>query len=128
MPLKSDCMFQVAHADLMITAFAAPGKVSLARLCLAGEVDLSATKLLASALDWLATMAPATVIIDLAEVRFASAALPNFVVRVFSALPSCQEIILWRPTPTTDLVLQMTDMPMIAKVSDDPALSAERSG
>ena len=61
-------------------------------------------------------------LVDLAEVTFASSALPNFVVRLSQAVPHGAELILWRAPPMTGRVLRLTDMATIATLRDDPTV------
>ena len=105
---------------LTVTARTAPGGDHRARVCLAGEIDVAAVVALSETVDWLTALAPVSVLVDLAELTFAGATLPNFVVRVRQAVPDGAELILWRARPTTRWVLRVTDMAAIATLCDEP--------
>lgn len=106
--------------NLTITARPLHGDGRVICVTLAGEIDIAAYAVLSETVDWLVAVAPASVLVDLAELAFACAALPNFVVQVRHALPDDTEIILWRPRPATDWVLRVTDMAAIATIRDEP--------
>jgi anti-anti-sigma factor len=122
MPPESDGTYQACDQGLAITAHVLPGDAGRARLRLAGDIDLASSALLSKTIDWLTAMAPFSVLVDLAEVTFASSALPNFVVRLSQGVPHGVELILWRAPPMTGWVLRLTDMATIATLRDDPTL------
>ena len=100
-----------------ITMLASSGARS-ALICLAGDIDQSASERLCSAADWLAAVAPASVLIDLGAVTFAGAALPNFVARAYGALPDGSALALCRARPMTRRVLELTGMERIATLRE----------
>lgn len=60
-------------------------------------------------------------LIDLADVTFACSTLPNFVARVRHAVPDGVELILWQARPTTEWVLRITEMAVVATIRGEPA-------
>jgi anti-anti-sigma factor len=118
MPPNSDGFYQNSCPGLTVTVRFPPSGDRRTRVCLAGEVDMEASTVLAKTVDWLTELAPVSVLVDLAALTFACASLPNFVVRVHQILPDGAEIILWRPRPATEWVLRVTDMAAIATIQD----------
>jgi anti-anti-sigma factor len=122
MPPESDGTYQASDQGLTVTAHVLPGDAGRAQLRLAGDIDLTSSAVLAKTVDWLTAMAPASVVMDLAEVTFACSALPNFVVQVSQAVPHGAELILWRAPPIIGRVLRLTDMATIATLRDEPTV------
>ncbi|WP_035857941.1 STAS domain-containing protein [Cryptosporangium arvum] len=75
-------------------------------MSLVGEVDTAVAGLLSEAVDWLAADTPPGVLIDLAGVTFAGSALLNFFGRLSHAMPADGELVVWRSSPSADLVLR----------------------
>ncbi len=119
MSQEPDGTFQVREAGLTIAASTSPGETRRACLRLAGELDMDASAALSKTVDWLAAVGPVSVLIDLAKVTFAGSTLPNFIVRLSAATPDA-ELILWRSSPVTKLILRITDMAAISTLRDDP--------
>jgi anti-anti-sigma factor len=94
---------------------------------LAGDIDIAATVALSEAIDRLSTLAPATVMIDLADVTFACSTLPNFLARVHQVLPIGSTLTVCRPPTGTLRILQMTGMDQIATLRADLPASGSRS-
>ena len=109
-----------SSAYLKVTMLAFRGEPARARLCLAGEVDIAANDMLGVCVDWLITLAPLTVVIDLAEVTFAGSSLPNFVVRAADALSPDSDLILCGANPMTRWVLRVADVTDVATITDGP--------
>lgn len=120
MPDNSGGFFQDSIKSLSVTIVMLPGDARRSHLRLAGEMDISSSAVLAQAVDWLTTSAPASVLMDLAELTFACSTLPNFVARVHRAVPDGAELVLWRPGPATEWVLRLTDMASIATIRNEP--------
>ncbi|GIM98076.1 STAS domain-containing protein [Paractinoplanes toevensis] len=116
-----DGVFETSDRERTITIRALAGVDRRVHLSLAGEIDLAATAALSSTVDWLRTLTPISVLIDLSELSFACATLPNFIVRIRQFLSSSAEIVLWRPQPEIQKVLLVTDMATIATLRDEPA-------
>ncbi|GAB3973691.1 STAS domain-containing protein [Plantactinospora veratri] len=119
MPQNSDGFYQESDHGLTVTARALPGGDRRTYLCLAGEIDMASSAVLAKAVDWLTALSPVSVLVDLAELTFACSTLPNFVVRVRRAVSDDAELTLWRPRPAIDRVLRVTDMATIATIRDE---------
>ena len=111
-------MIQETDDGFAITVLAAP-HVPRALVCLSGEIDMRSSAKLTELTAVLSTVAPATVVIDLAEVTFACAALPNFLARLHRCLPADSAMLLYRPTAGTRRVLQATGMDLIATLCTD---------
>lgn len=120
MPSNSDSIFQESDHGLSVTLRTLPRDDRRAHVRLAGEIDMASCSVLSKTVDWLTTLAPVSVLVDLAELTFACSTLPNFVVRVRQALPDDAELILWRARPATEWLLRVTDMATIATVRDEP--------
>lgn len=120
MPRSFDGTFQASDHGLTVTAHTRPGDDCRVHVCLSGEIDMAAVVALSKTVDWLTALAPVGVLVDLAELTFAGATLPNFVARVRQAVPDSTEIILWRAGPATRWVLRVTDMAAIASLRDEP--------
>lgn len=103
---------------LAVTTMAAPS-VTSALIRLSGDIDMTASAALSAIADRLATVAPARVVIDLAEVTFVCSVLPNFLAQLHHRLPAASTILLCRPTSGTRQVLLMTGMDQIATLSAD---------
>lgn len=101
-----------------VTVLTAPNAPS-ALICLGGDIDMTASAALSAVAERLATVEPAGVVIDLAEVTFACSVLPNFLARLHHRLPADSTILLCRPTSGTRQVLLMTGMDQIATLSAD---------
>ncbi len=87
-----------------------------ATVCLAGNIDIDTRRQLANAIDQLAQAVPATVDIDVAAVEFAGSVLPNFLARLYGALPASSRLTVSHPAPPVRLVLDLTDMAEIVKI------------
>ena len=120
MPLNSDGFVDCSH-DPTITIRALPGD-SRAHVCLAGEIDVDASVVLSRAVDWLAMSAPVHVLVDLADLTFAGATLPNFLAHVRQVLPGEAGLTLWRPRPPAEWVLRITGMATIAHIRNGAAV------
>ncbi len=119
MPASSDDTYLESDHELSVTAHMLPGGGRRTHVHLAGEMDMAASTVLSGTIDWLTRLAPASVLLDLTEVTFACATLPNFVVRLRQGLPDGAELVLWRPRPMTRWVLQVTDMAAIAAIPEE---------
>lgn len=118
MPAISDGSYHASDHGLTVTARVLPGEGRRALVGLTGDIDMAASALLSTTVEWLTTLAPSSVLVDLADVTFASAMLPNFLVQMRRAVPDGAEIVLWRPRPATGWVLRVTDMRTLATVRD----------
>jgi anti-anti-sigma factor len=105
-------------ANPLAVAVVAPLGEVVARVCLAGDVDITGEDALAAA-DQLDTITPRTVIVDLAAVTFACSTLATFLVRVHNILPDGAVLILYRPTPRTRHLLDLTGLDAICTVRED---------
>lgn len=103
------------HDGFTITVLAPPRGPS-ALVCLSGEIDMAASVALSHAANRLSTVAPAIVIVDLANVTFACSTLPNFVVHLHQCLPVSSTLLLCRPITSIRQLLQMTGMGEISVV------------
>lgn len=121
MPQSQDGIYQETDHALTITAHTRPGGNRLTFLCLAGEIDMASSAVLAKTIDWLTGLAPVCVLVDLADLTFAGATLPNFVARIRQAVPDGAEVILCGARPATGWVLRATDMATIATIHAEPA-------
>ena len=116
MPESSDStVYRSAHG-LTVTVRTLPGDGRCADVGLAGEIDRDSSAILSQTLDWLTTMAPVRVRVDLAALTFACSTLTNFIARIRHAVPGNTELILWRPSLETAWVLRATDMAAIATI------------
>jgi hypothetical protein len=104
-------------AALEITCSDPYGDPLQVRLSLVGEIDIAANTTLADTIDWLIAQAPAVVVVDLADVTFASAALPNFLTRAAMALPAVAVVVRYA-TPLTTWVLRATGLPNVVTIAD----------
>lgn len=120
MPPSSHGSYRQSDHGLTVTAHTLPGADRRTYLCMAGEIDMASSAVLARTVDWLTAVAPVSVLMDLAELTFAGSTLPNFVVRVRQAMPDGAELVLWRASPATEWVLRATDMATIATIRDEP--------
>ncbi|MEU8048550.1 STAS domain-containing protein [Micromonospora harpali] len=102
-------MAQVSGAHFVITVLTAP-RCPTALVCLAGEIDMEAGPALSGVVDRLLTIAPTEVVVDLADVTFASSALPNFLARAHLALAAHTTLVVCRPRGSTLRLLQVTNM------------------
>ncbi|WP_251796118.1 STAS domain-containing protein [Paractinoplanes hotanensis] len=125
--MSSDGFHQDSGNGLTVTIHSWPGD-GRAHVRLAGEIDIDVSVVLSRTVDWLATSAPVSVLVDLAELTFACATLPNFLVHVRHVLPDGAELILWRPRPLTEWVLQITGMAAIAVIRDTATESLSMHG
>jgi anti-anti-sigma regulatory factor len=99
-----------------------------ALVCLGGEIDQAGFQRLSDAADRLATVAPASVFVDLGAVTFAGATLPNFVARMHGIVPDSAALVMCRSTPMTRWVLEATGMTEIATIRPDLPAPAARRG
>ncbi|MET0426005.1 MAG: STAS domain-containing protein [Actinoplanes sp.] len=116
MPSETAGIFQDVDPCLTVTARLLPGDDRCAHVRLAGELDLSTSRTLAQTLDWLISVAPTSVQVDLGELTFVGATLPNFVVGISHAMPAGAELVLRRARPMTEWVLRVTGMADIATI------------
>lgn len=117
----SDGSYQASDHGLTITARLLMGGDRRVNVCLTGDIDNAASDVLSGTVEWLAALAPASVLVDLADVTFACSALPNFVVQILQAVPDGAELILKGASPATGWVLRVTDMAAIATIRHEPA-------
>jgi anti-anti-sigma regulatory factor len=102
----------------VVTVLSAPG-VPSALVYLAGEIDLAAAGALSDAMDRLSALAPANVMVDLADVTFACASLPNFLVGLRDSLPSDSALWACRPSPASSRILRTTGMDLVVTIRID---------
>jgi anti-anti-sigma factor len=99
-------------------------------LSMAGEVDIDSEPALDDFIARASRQRPGTVLVDLAEVSFASCTLLNFCARLVRALPTTSRLALCRPTPYLRRLIMMTSIWEIADLvdhlppgwTDDPAV------
>jgi anti-anti-sigma factor len=113
-------MTSTRDVGLTITVLALADARS-ALICLGGEIDQAGFEQLSAAADRLATVAPASVIVDLGAVTFAGAALPNFVARMHDIVPNSAALVMCRSRPMIRRVLELTGMTEIATLREDLA-------
>jgi hypothetical protein len=80
---------------------------STLRVCISGAVDPVAMPVLADAVDQIRTIAPDTVVIDVAAVTFACSTLANFVAHVAGAAPQASLAVM-HGTPMIHRILTST--------------------
>jgi anti-anti-sigma regulatory factor len=107
----------------VVSVVAAPG-VPSALVYLAGEIDLAAAVALAEAIARLSVLAPTDVIVDLADVTFACATLPNFFVALRNDLPLDATLSACRPGQASHRVLRTTGIDQIITIRWDPPTRA----
>lgn len=115
-------MAQVSGAHFVITLLTAPRR-STVLICLAGEIDMAAGPALSGVVDRLSLMASTEAVVDLADVTFASSALPNFLARAHLALATNSTLVVCRPRGSTLWLLRVTNMEEIVTIRDDLPVS-----
>jgi anti-anti-sigma factor len=83
-----------------------------------GEIDLSAEPVLDSSIRLLSRMSPRLVQVDLGDVTFAGAALPNFLARMYGQLPPGFSLVVSNPSPQVRRLLQISGMTQIMSIRD----------
>lgn len=116
---EPDGVFEMTDRDRTMSVRGLADADRRVHLCLAGEIDMAATAALHSTVDWLATLTPVSVEMDLSKLSFAGATLPNFIVRIRQALPTAVEIVLCRSQPEVHWVLQVTGMANVTTMRDE---------
>ena len=76
----------------------------------AGDLDADAEPALSDAVAAIAASSPEAVLVDLAEVAFAGATLPNFLARLIDVLPHAMSVTVCRPGPRHRWGLEVTGM------------------
>lgn len=105
-----------ADTDQATVAVIALPSQFVARVSIGGAIDMAAEAALTDAVTRLATLAPRSVVVDLAAVTFSCSTLANFVVQIRNALPEAATLTLCRPTPMTRRLLHITGIDTIATV------------
>ncbi|RKN41040.1 STAS domain-containing protein [Micromonospora endolithica] len=111
-------MVQVSGDHFVITVLTAPRRPA-AMVCLAGEIDMDADPALSGVADRLSAVAPSEVVVDLADVTFASSTLLNFLARVHVALAADTALVVCRPRRHTRRLLEMTSVGNLVTVRGD---------
>ncbi|MCI4063975.1 STAS domain-containing protein [Micromonospora sp. R77] len=111
-------MVQVSGDHFVINVLTAP-RPPAALVCLAGEIDMDADPALAGVVDRLSAVAPSEVVVDLADVTFASSTLLNFLARAHLALTADTALIVCRPGPHTRRLLEMTGVGKLVTMRGD---------
>lgn len=88
----------------------------------AGDLDVDAEQALSDVVSRVAALSPERVFVDLAEVGFAGAVLPNFLARLVGVLPQLTAVRVCRPRAIHRRVLDVTGMAQIVMISSRPAL------
>ena len=84
-----------------------------------GDIDMAGEPELASLSRHLAATECASVYIDLDGITFAGSTLINFVFRLASQLPEPIPVILCRPTPFVQHIIELTALDQLAIVRGD---------
>ncbi|MEU7570123.1 STAS domain-containing protein [Micromonospora sp. NPDC049240] len=100
-------MAQVSGDHYVITVLTSPRRLA-ALVCLAGEIDMDAAPALSGVVEQLSAVAPSEVVVDLADVTFASSTLLNFLARAHVALTADTALIVCRPRRHTRRLLEIT--------------------
>jgi anti-anti-sigma factor len=98
------------------------------RVRLAGDLDDDATPALSDAIARVVALSPEHVFVDLADVAFTGATLPNFLARLVDVLPQAMSVTVCRPRPLHQWLLGVTDMAKILTISSraaDPTSTEE---
>lgn len=111
-------MTQVSGEHFVITLLTAPRRPA-ALVCLAGEIDMDAEPALSGVVDRLSAIAPIEVVVDLAQVTFASSTLLNFIARTHLALAADSALVVCRPRLDTRRLLEVTDVAKLLTLRDD---------
>ncbi|QDY06309.1 STAS domain-containing protein [Micromonospora sp. HM134] len=111
-------MAQVSGAHFVITLLTSPRRLP-ALVCLAGEIDMEADPALSGVVARLSATAPTEVVVDLAEVTFASSTLLNFLARAHLALAADSTLVVCRPGESTLRLLRATNMEDIVTLRAD---------
>lgn len=99
-----------------------------ADLILSGDIDVSATPVLADAVDQVAAAAPHVTVVDLAAITFAGSVLLDFLARVHQALPAGSGLVVCRPTPAIRRILEIAAMEQLAASAATPSGGSSTSG
>ena len=81
-----------------------------------GEIDSGAKALLDSSIGLLSRMAPKLVLVDLGDVTFAGAALPDFLAKMHGQLPPGSTLIVSNPYPQVRQLLQLSGLTQIVSI------------
>ncbi|MEU4788828.1 STAS domain-containing protein [Micromonospora tulbaghiae] len=111
-------MVQVSGDHFVITVLTAP-RPPAALVCLAGEIDMDADPALSGVVDRLSAVAPSEVVVDLADVTFASSTLLNFLARARVALRADTALVVCRPRHHTRRLLEMTNVGQLVTMRGD---------
>lgn len=111
-------MAQVSGAHFVITLLISPRRPS-ALIRLAGEIDMEADPALSGVVERLSIIAPTEVVVDLADVTFASSALPNFLARAHIALAADSALVVCRPGGSVLRMLRITNMEELVTLRAD---------
>jgi anti-anti-sigma factor len=99
----------VEYRKSCIAAVFAVADHDVAHVRLAGPVDLAGDTVLAAAANQVTAMAPAAIVIDLADVTFVSSTLANFIARMQHAVPQAA-VTLQHCTAMVHVVLNATGL------------------
>ena len=124
-PCRGDVV-TLDSADIFTASVLTDPDGSSALVCLAGEIDMTASAALTKVAEQLSTVAPVQVVIDLTEVTFAGATLPNFVADVHRRLPTATTLLLCGPDSSILQVLQASGMEQIATLRSDLRIPTAR--
>jgi anti-anti-sigma factor len=108
---------QPSSSDCTVTVSAIPDE-RCAAVRIVGEIDSGAAPLLASSVRLLSRMSPNLVLIDVGDVEFAGAALPNFLATVHCQLPPDCCLVVCNPAPMVRWLLQATGITQIVSIRD----------
>ncbi|MGN9807732.1 STAS domain-containing protein [Micromonospora sp. BQ11] len=111
-------MAQVSGDHFVITVLTAP-RPPVALVFLAGEIDMHADPALSGVVERLSAVAPSEVVVDLADVTFASSTLLNFLTRAHVALPAGAALVVCRPRHHTRRLLEMTNVGKLVTMRGD---------
>lgn len=101
-------MAQYRTTDCTVTVNDRPAQAVEIRV--AGELDRDAAPMLAGVTQYLNDLAPLHVVVELGELSFAGSALPNWLARIRSQLPSRPSVAIRHPQPLVRNVLAITNM------------------
>lgn len=96
-----------------------------ASIGIVGDLDLRAEADLLAVLARLWAVPRGAVTVELGELGFVGAALPNFLVRLRHTLAPGATLSVRRPSPMARRVLELTDLPRIAQLSGDVCAPSE---
>jgi anti-anti-sigma factor len=91
---------------------------SAAVVRLGGEIDIGARPDLDEVVRQLTLAVPDRIDVDMSEVTFVGAVLPNFLVQIRQAMPARSVLTVSQPSPFALFVLHLSDLADIADIAD----------